>query len=236
MKKCSILICITLIFLTANVFASTVYTKINACDTGYVRQKHVNIWYQSPPDTYTYTAYPDNNLRTFKYHKDEGATETWTSDRAVMKFDLSSIDALGIAEEDITSITLGITYYSGHNHDPLSNILLYSMSGTVSSGILTSDFNKLGSTLLTITPQEVSQYALFEVDVTSIINLNDSYEGFIIRYLATNDVWSHDFYGNSDAVYYPYLKIGYEEVVPEPATMLLLALGVIGLIRKKKSV
>jgi len=234
MKKCLLLFSITLVFLTTNLYSSTVYTKINASDTGYVRERHVNIWYQSNPDTYTYSAYQNNVLRTYKSYNKDGATKTWVDDRGVLKFDLTSIATLGIPQEDIESITLGITYASGGNHTPLSNIVVYSMSGTVSSGILTSDFNKLGSTLRTITPQEVSQYALFEMDVTSIINLNDNYEGFIIRYLTLNDVWNHTFSGNSDPTYFPYLKIGYKEVVPEPATMVLLGLGIIELIRKKR--
>ena len=233
MKKC-LLFFIMLVLFTTTAYSNTVYTKINASDTGYVREKHINIWYHTNPDTYTYTTYPDNSLRTYKYYNKDGSTKTWVDDRGVFKFDLSDISALEIPQEDIESITLGITYASGGNHTPLSNIVVYSMSGTVSSGILTSDFNKLGSTLLTITPQEVSQYALFEMDVTSLINLDDTYEGFIIRYLASNDVWNHTFYGNSDATYYPYLKIGYKEVIPEPATILLLGLGIFGVIRRKR--
>jgi len=230
MKKYLLFFSVILVFLTQNIYASTVYTKIHSSDAGWIGYEHYTVWHNTPVDTHNYTANPNTNLSTFRWAAYSGPVQGTSERRAFLKFDLTSIT---INHEDIESITLGITYADGHNYAPNSNIAVYSMTGTVASGILTSDFNKIGSTIRMIEPQEVYQNALFEMDVTSIINLNDNYEGFIIRYLAGNDVWGHTFYGDWSTTYYPYLKITYN-VIPEPATVLLLGLGIIGIIRKRQ--
>ena len=166
-----------------------------------------------------------------------------TAYRTVLKFSLD--DLIGISSSNIVSATLRLSVRSGALSNPglleIHNLTDSNENNSIASGDF-SALDGLASPALDTTGIQILDIIEFTLTTSIIQDMDDvnNYAGFILKWqdesvTAPNnlDLWFWD--QTSDASKAPEILVEYSTVtIPEPLSLILLGLGSIGLIFRKK--
>jgi len=222
--------------------ATPVTVSIDACDAGSVHEYVGTKQPRYPEYQDIFNVYP--NSFTTLYNRTSRLNEnTQKKQNAIVKFDLTGLN-IDLDREPVSSVTLRLflnVIDTTHNPGPFEEkpFYIYQMDGTIAPGITVADHsNYSGPALATYTDDDLSAGDMIDIDVTSAIDLEQDYAGFLSTF-NINTGSNYDFtfyayfYGLDTPEFAPQLIINYD-AVPEPASIILISLGLLGLIRKNK--